>query len=73
MFGRRAIIADWAAEQELNDAFGTDRDSDGAFGWGTHEDRAVRWSYGTLDADLSILASPLPIDGSRQSGWLAFA
>jgi hypothetical protein len=73
MFGRRAIIADWAAEQELNDAFATDRDSDGAFGLRTHEDGMVQRSYGVLDADLSLQASPLPIDGYRQSGWLAFA
>ena len=61
MFGRRAIIADWAAERELDDAFETD------------EERPEWRSYSQLDVDLGIQASPLPIDGYRQSGWLAFA
>ena len=73
MFGRRAIIADWAAEQELNDAFATDRDGDWAFGQGAPGDGMVQRSYGVLDADLRMQVSPLPIDGYRQSGWLAFA
>jgi hypothetical protein len=73
MFGRRAVIVDWTAEQELNDAFVTDRDSEGAFRRVAHEDGADRWSYGALDVDLSMQPSPLPIDGYRQSGWLAFA
>jgi hypothetical protein len=73
MFGRRAVIVDWAAEQDLNDAFATDRDGEGAFGRGAHEDGAARWSYGVLDTSLSVQASPLPVDGYRQSGWLAFA
>jgi hypothetical protein len=73
MFGRRTIITDWAAEQELNDPFPTDRGSEGAFGQRPYEGEVDRCSHGELHADLGIQTSALPIDGYRQSGWLAFA
>jgi hypothetical protein len=61
MFGRQAITTDPAAERELYDAFEIE------------EDGVSRWSYSLLGADPGFSASPLPIDGYHQTGWLTFA
>ena len=73
MHGWSAATTDAATEQDLSDRFTVDGHAEALYAAGAGRDGIVGRSWRLLDADLYLHEVALPIDGYRQSGWLASA